>query len=73
VKVLGARPLSARAPDYDTPQYGTTNSWKRVDFEATATSLSWHMHCFGQMEMDVTGNFAFDTPHHYFSPLSFVV
>jgi hypothetical protein len=31
------------------------------------------MHCSGQMEMDVTGNFAFDTPHHYFRPLSFVV
>jgi len=48
-----------------TPEYGATNSCKRVEFESTPTTLSWHMQCSGQMEMDVTGNFAFDTPHHY--------
>jgi Protein of unknown function (DUF3617) len=48
-----------------TPEYGTNNSCKRVEFESTATSLFWHMQCSGQMEMDVVGSFAFDTPRHY--------
>ena len=48
-----------------TPEYGTNNSCKRVELESTATSLFWHMQCSGQMEMDVVGNFAFDTPRHY--------
>jgi len=30
---------------------------------STATSLT--RYCSGQVEMDVTGNFAFHTPHHY--------
>jgi len=64
MRCLSAEQASDPAATF-TPEYGTTNSCKRVEFESTATSLSWHMQCSGQMEMDVVGNFAFDTPHHY--------
>ena len=49
-----------------TPDYGVAaNNCKRVEFKSTATSLRWRMQCSGQMDMDVTGDFTFDTPHHY--------
>jgi hypothetical protein len=63
-RCLSAEQASDPAATF-TPEYGTTNSCKRVEFESTATSLFWHMQCSGQMEMDVVGSFAFDTPRHY--------
>jgi hypothetical protein len=27
--------------------------------------LTWHLVCKGQMNMDLTGDFNFDSPHHY--------
>jgi Protein of unknown function (DUF3617) len=44
----------------------TVNSGcERVGFDSSATSLQWHMRCTGQMDMDVRGEFVFDTPNHY--------
>jgi Protein of unknown function (DUF3617) len=49
-----------------TPEYGAvTSGCSRVEFKSTATALNWRMQCTGQMEMDVTGDFTFDTPKHY--------
>ena len=49
-----------------TPEYRTVNSGcERVEFSSTATALHWRMRCTGQMDMDVSGDFVFDTPNHY--------
>jgi hypothetical protein len=47
-----------------TPEYRTVNSGcERVEFSSTATALRWRMQCTGQMDMDVSGDFIFDTPN----------
>src|SRR6516164_6530544 len=49
-----------------SPEYRTANSdCERAEFESTASKLKWRMLCKGQMEMDVSGDFTFDTPKHY--------
>ena len=49
-----------------TPEYRTVNSnCERPEFQSTAAKLKWRMVCKGQMDMDVSGDFTFDTPKHY--------
>src|SRR5215468_4343938 len=49
-----------------SPEYRTVNSGcERVEFNSSATALRWRMRCTGQLDMDVTGDFTFDTPKHY--------
>jgi hypothetical protein len=49
-----------------SPEYRTVNSGcERVEFKSSATALRWRMKCTGQMDMDVAGDFSFDTPDHY--------
>jgi hypothetical protein len=49
-----------------SPEYQTVNSaCERVEFSASATALRWRMRCTGQMDMDVSGDFIFDSPKHY--------
>jgi hypothetical protein len=49
-----------------SPEYRTVNSGcERTEFNSTATSLKWRMQCTGQLNMDVSGDFIFDTPQHY--------
>ena len=49
-----------------SPEYRTVNSGcERVEFSSSATALRWRMRCTGQMDMDVSGDFTFDTPKHY--------
>jgi Protein of unknown function (DUF3617) len=49
-----------------SPEYRTVNSGcERVEFNSSATALRWRMRCTGQLDMDVTGNFTFDTTKHY--------
>jgi hypothetical protein len=58
-----------QAADVDTtfsPEHRTQNSsCERVEHEVTATRLKWRLQCTGQMSMEVTGAFEFDTPRHY--------
>jgi hypothetical protein len=49
-----------------SPEYQTVNSGcERIEFNASATGLRWRMKCTGQLDMDVIGDFVFDTPTHY--------
>jgi hypothetical protein len=49
-----------------SPEYGTVNSdCERAEFSSTASRLRWRMLCKGQLDMDVSGDFNFDTPKHY--------
>ena len=49
-----------------SPEYRTVNSGcERVEFNSSATALRWRMHCTGQLDMDVAGDFTFDAPTHY--------
>jgi hypothetical protein len=49
-----------------SPELRTQNSTcERVEHEVTGTRLKWRLQCTGQMSMDVTGAFDFDTPQHY--------
>jgi hypothetical protein len=54
-----------------TPEYRTVNSdCERTEFTSTATRLKWRMQCKGQMDMDVAGDFTFDTTNHYTATIS---
>jgi Protein of unknown function (DUF3617) len=59
----------AEASDVDktfSPESRTQNSaCERIEHEVTGTKLRWRLQCTGQMSMDVTGVFDFDTPQHY--------
>src|SRR5215475_4174179 len=49
-----------------SPEYRTVNSGcERVEFTSGPTALRWRMRCAGQLDMDVAGDFTFDTPKHY--------
>lgn len=44
----------------------TTNSiCERVEHEFSPQRLKWRLACKGQLDMDVAGEFVFDTPEHY--------
>jgi hypothetical protein len=38
---------------------------ERAEHELTATSLKWRLTCTGQVNMDIAGAFAFETPQRY--------
>jgi Protein of unknown function (DUF3617) len=49
-----------------SPEHRTQNSaCERIEHEVTGIRLRWRLQCTGQMSMDVTGTFDFDTPQHY--------
>ena len=49
-----------------SPISRTTNSTcERVEHESTPQRLKWRLQCTGQIDVDVTGAFTFDTPDHY--------
>jgi hypothetical protein len=48
------------------PTMGTVNSTcKPAVFETTARTMKWRLECRGQLDMDVQGQFEFDTPTRY--------
>jgi hypothetical protein len=48
------------------PVSGTVNSTcEQTEFEATGRTLKWRLQCRGQLDVDVAGNFNFDSPLHY--------
>ena len=48
------------------PVMSTVNSsCERTEFDATGERLKWRLQCKGQLDMDVAGNFNFDSPAHY--------
>ena len=66
----GTRCLTPEAvADLDTtfsPVSRTTNSsCERVEHELTPQRLKWRLQCSGQIDMDVQGEFNFDSPEHY--------
>jgi hypothetical protein len=48
------------------PVSGTVNSdCERAEPELAGRKLQWRLQCKGQMDMDVSANFNFDSPVHY--------
>jgi len=48
------------------PVSRTVNSTcEQPEYERTGRTLKWRLQCRGQLDVDVTGNFNFDTPLHY--------
>jgi Protein of unknown function (DUF3617) len=48
------------------PVIDTVNSnCERTEYEATGRRLKWRLKCKGQIDMDVAGDFNFDSPLHY--------
>jgi Protein of unknown function (DUF3617) len=43
----------------------TNSSCERVEHESTPQRLKWRLQCTGQIDMDVAGEFTFDSPEHY--------
>lgn len=53
------------------PAMGTVNSTcKPAVFETTTRTMKWRLECRGQLDMDVHGQFDFDTPTHYTAIIS---
>lgn len=53
------------------PVSGTINSTcEPAEYQTTGTELKWHLQCRGQLDLDVLGNFNFDTPSHYTATIS---
>jgi hypothetical protein len=49
-----------------SPVSRTTNSTcERTEHESTPQRLKWRLQCTGQLDMDVAGEFVFDSPDHY--------
>jgi hypothetical protein len=49
-----------------SPISGTINSTcAPMERSFDGKKLSWHLVCKGQLDMELTGEFNFDTPHHY--------
>ena len=49
-----------------SPETNTVGaSCERAGHELTATSLTWRLTCTGQVNMDIAGAFAFETPQRY--------
>ena len=49
-----------------SPVARTVNSaCERVEHESTPQRLKWRLQCTGQLDMDVAGEYVFDTPEHY--------
>ena len=54
-----------------SPVSRTTNSaCERVEHESTPQRLKWRMQCTGQLDMDVAGEFVFETPQRYTATLT---
>jgi hypothetical protein len=48
------------------PAMTTVNSTcERTEYEASERRLKWRLQCKGQLDMDVSGDFNFDSPTHY--------
>jgi hypothetical protein len=67
IKTRCLRPEEASDVDKTfSPEHRTQNAaCERVEHEMTGTKLRWRLQCTGQMAMEVTGTFDFDTPQHY--------
>jgi hypothetical protein len=53
------------------PVSGTINSTcAPTVFETTAKTMKWHLQCKGQLDLDIQGNFNFDSPSHYTATIS---
>ncbi len=49
-----------------SPVSRTTNSTcEQTEHESTPQRLKWRLQCTGQIDMDVAGEFVFDSPEHY--------
>lgn len=49
-----------------SPVSRTTNSvCESAEHESTPQRLKWHLRCTGQLDMDVAGEFVFETAEHY--------
>jgi Protein of unknown function (DUF3617) len=48
------------------PVSGTVNSaCEAPAVETAGKALKWRLQCRGQLDIDATGDFTFDSPHHY--------
>jgi hypothetical protein len=53
------------------PAMGTVNSTcKPAVFETTGRKMSWRLECRGQLDIDVQGQFDFDSTSHYTATVS---
>jgi hypothetical protein len=53
------------------PAMTTVNSTcERTEYEAGERRLKWRLQCKGQIDMDVSGDFNFDSPTHYTASIS---
>jgi len=53
------------------PVSGTVNSTcEPAEYQTTGTELKWRLQCRGQLDLDVSGDFNFDSPSHYTATVS---
>jgi hypothetical protein len=53
------------------PVSATVNSTcAPAEYETTERKLKWRLQCRGQLDLDISGNFNFDSPSHYTATVS---
>ncbi len=53
------------------PVSSTINSTcNPVEYETTGRNLKWHLQCKGKLDLDIAGNFNFDSSSHYTATVS---
>lgn len=54
-----------------SPEFGAVNSsCERTDYQLTAQRLTWRLQCKGQLDMDVAGDFTFESPKRYVATIA---
>jgi hypothetical protein len=53
------------------PVMSTINSTcEPAEYETTGRRMKWHLQCKGQLDLDISGDFNFDSPSHYTATVS---
>ena len=64
--VVGLKPITEDLATTFSPVATTVNSeCAPMERSLVGTRLTWHLVCKGQLDMELSGEFNFDSPHHY--------
>lgn len=64
-KCLTAQDTSDLATTFSPVSRTVNSTCAPIERTLTGTRLSWRLTCKGQLDMELTGEFNFDNPHHY--------
>ena len=65
LRCLTAEAVADLAKTFSPVSRTTNSACEQVENESTPQRLKWRMHCTGQLNMDVAGEFVFENPQRY--------